>query len=76
MKLDSTLDGECGLFYVVTKDSGEWEIYDGPYVTVSLADNDRYLSTRNKVMTNNVLVQEIPYTETENIPGGITVNIG
>ena len=72
LELDDTIDGECGAFYVVM---GKSE-YIGPYETVSLANEDRILETADKMLYGNILVHEIPYVETPNEAGGITVDIG
>ena len=51
-------------------------IYDGDYDVVPLAFQETILSTRNKKLIDDILVQEIPYYETSNLSGGNTVFIG
>lgn len=51
-------------------------IYDGDYDVVPLAFQETILSTKNKKLTDDILVQEIPYYETSNLSGGNTVFIG
>ena len=48
--------------------------YEGPYVVIPMVDSQT-LETRDKHMTDDVLVREIPYYETSNIQNGITVFI-
>lgn len=48
--------------------------YEGSYeVTPQIVP--QVLPTKNKSMSKDVLVHEIPYTETSNLYGGYTVNI-
>lgn len=51
------------------------EYYTGEYV-VTPSVQEQILETRNKVMSNDVTVEEIPYYETSNEHGGYTVIIG
>lgn len=53
-----------------------YETYEGPYEVVPMAHTMQVLDTENKLMTENVLVYEIPYWETSNPQGGNTVYIG
>lgn len=64
--------GEFGVFTVI-KDT-DIPIYPGPYVVIPRA-YEQVLATADKSMSDNVTVQEIPYTETSNL-SGITVSIG
>lgn len=51
------------------------DIYEGPYeVTPTL--ETQMLATRNKTMSDDVTVFEIPYAEVGNTAGGTTVTIG
>lgn len=52
------------------------ERYDGPYSLASLADEMQILDTENKIMRENLIVLPIPYYETSNPKGGLTVYIG
>lgn len=49
--------------------------YTGVYEVTPLAFAEQELQTENKVLTQNVIVHEIPYYETSN-PLGLTVIIG
>lgn len=49
-------------------------IYDGDYIVTPKAE-EQELETANKILTDNVTVLEIPYTEVSNISGGLTVSI-
>lgn len=51
------------------------EEYDGAYVVVPRAEA-QVLSTENKKMREDVNILGIPYTETTNLGGGLTVAIG
>lgn len=49
--------------------------YDGNYDVVPLAFKETVLSTKNKKLTEDIVVKEIPYYETSNPSGGNTVYI-
>lgn len=51
-------------------------VYSGNYEVVSKANEDSYLETKNKKLTDNIHVKEIPYFETTNLSDGLTVYIG
>ena len=53
----------------------EGDYYEGEY-TVIPKSFPQYLLTQGKTMRDDVTVEEIPYSETTNIYGGLTVNIG
>ena len=48
--------------------------YEGPYEVTPKVD-DQTLETKDKWMSDNVHVKEIPYYETSNIQNGLTVFI-
>jgi hypothetical protein len=50
-------------------------LYDGPY-SVTPDESDQTLETSHKALNGNITVKGIPYTETENSAGGVTVTIG
>lgn len=50
--------------------------YSGTYEVVSKAHTDSYLETKDKKLTDNIHVKEIPYFETTNLSDGLTVYIG
>lgn len=52
-----------------------YPIYSGEYDVVPYAFVDQELLTAGKLMRDNVTVQEIPYLETSNDAGGMTVSI-
>lgn len=54
---------------------GELPPYQGDYVIIPKVKQSQTLETKNKSMKDNVLVQEIPYTEVHNNTG-ITFTIG
>ena len=49
--------------------------YEGDYVVTPKAHVEQILETKNKSMTDDVTVLEIPYSEVTNPEGGKTVNI-
>lgn len=51
-------------------------VYAGDYDVVSKANEDSYLETKDKRLTDNIHVKEIPYFETTNLSNGLTVYIG
>lgn len=50
--------------------------YEGSYDITPIASADIELATRNKSMTDNLVVRKIPYHETTNLSGGYTAIIG
>ena len=50
--------------------------YEGEYVITPKPFLEQVLGTKNKSMTDDVTVLEIPYSEVTNPQGGFTVNIG
>jgi hypothetical protein len=50
-------------------------VYYGEYEVTPLAFEQTVLNTSNKLMKKNVTVKEIPYYETSNLGGGVTVYI-
>lgn len=64
------------IFLSVTPRESQKEKYDGPYAVWSLADEAQILETSDKVMSEDLIVLPIPYIETSNPKGGVTVYIG
>lgn len=62
--------------FTITGGSGRKEPFEGPYSVASLANELQLFNTENKVMTENLVVLPIPYYETSNPKGGLTVYIG
>lgn len=54
---------------------GIYPSYSGPYDIIPLAFIDQQLPTEGKVLSRDLVVQEVPYLETSNDSGGITVSI-
>lgn len=54
----------------------DYPVYSGGYVFTSLVGESQTLQTNGKVMSDNVTINEIPYTSVSNAQGGRTVNIG
>ena len=74
-KLSGTLSNrQMTLFGTLTR-SASVDYYTGEYV-VRPSTDEQVLQTSNKLMSRDVLVEEIPYFETSNPSGGYTVIIG
>lgn len=52
----------------------EYDPYEGPYIVIPKARQDQILDTKDKDMTDDVTVTEVPYTEISNLYG-TTVSI-
>lgn len=66
------IDVEIG----ATHSGTEYETYDGPTTVKSEANNIQILQTEHKIVKENIFVLPIPYFETSNPKGGMTVYIG
>lgn len=53
----------------------DFNAYSGDYEVVPSAFDAQILPTANKVLKKDVIIQKIPYFETENLQDGITVYI-
>lgn len=62
--------------FVTTSSGGGSPPYTGIYEVIPKVEGDIILYTRNKQMTENVLVRKIPQHEVTNISGGKTLIIG
>ena len=51
------------------------ESYDGSYEVIPTIEQ-QILQTKNKTMVNDLTIKSIPYSESDNSAGGITVTIG
>lgn len=58
------------------EDKVEFIPYKGDYKVVSNVNGDQVLQTANKLMTEDLIVEQIPFERTENSSGGETVIIG
>lgn len=56
--------------------SQDKEIYQGEYEIDPDTEDDQVLSTRQKLLIDDITVHKIQYTETINPAGGTTVYIG
>ena len=52
------------------------DIYKGEYEIVPSTKLDQLLNTKNKTLTDDLLVKKITYIETSNIANGKTIYIG
>lgn len=69
---DNIYEGELGVFYAVTQH--DTDVYTGEYVVIPKVI-EQTLETQNKLMLDDVTVKEVPYYETSNTSGGLTVYI-
>ncbi len=53
-----------------------YEVYTEVYEIIPKAKEDQTLRTKNKLMRNDVVIQEIPYFEVSNDMDGTTIYIG
>lgn len=51
-------------------------LYEGDYEVIPSAKQKQVLETAQKIMSKNVTVHKIPYSQTSNLSGGDTVYIG
>ena len=76
-ELDLVLDYDSELMLDDSYPFGEYhEKFSGPYTVTPILYDEQELLTRDKVMTQNLTVKEIPVVETTNLYGGKTVVIG
>lgn len=61
--------------YGIGMGGGNISEYKGEYNVIPTAFEEQILYTKNKKMTDNVTIKEIPYSETSNLSGGLTVYI-
>ena len=50
--------------------------YTGSYQVIPLAKLSQILRTKGTVLSDDIIVEEIPYAQTSNLAGGYTVTIG
>ena len=76
-ELEFTEDEEMELdFGEITEVQHGYDPYEGPYEVTPLAYQDIILKTKDKNMTEDVTVKEIPIAEVSNPAGGLTLTIG
>lgn len=54
----------------------DYNVYDGQYILTPLPSVDQILRTKNKLLTEDIIIEPIPYAEVSNNAGGKTVTIG
>ncbi|MFI3173721.1 MAG: hypothetical protein R3Y53_00795 [Bacillota bacterium] len=70
--------GKVSYIQTAQKEGGSstsYETYDGSYEVIPQAFRTPILNTSNKLLTQDVVVAEIPYSVTQNNSGGNTVHI-
>lgn len=65
---------EVGIYTKIAE--GAYPAYTGETVVIPKAFESQMLETSFKTVYQNITVTEIPYSETENAAGGLTVTIG
>lgn len=53
----------------------EYDRYDGDYKVIPKAFEEQSLQTINKMLSENVVITEVPYWETSNTSNGLTAYI-
>lgn len=61
---------------IIYQTEGEGQIYSGPYFVVPKINDDVLLSTKSKVMKEDIRVSKIPQFEVSNESGGKTLILG
>ena len=74
LNLSGTISKQIALVGTLSVGSSSYTSYEGAYDVVPKTTNQE-LATRNKVMNDNVRIQEIPYFQTSNLYGE-TIYIG
>ena len=64
-----------GQLSMAGRSGGNADYYTGEYIVTPLADTEIILNTKDKILYDNVTVQEIPFRTTSNQSGGYTVII-
>lgn len=54
----------------------DYDIYTGQYNVSPLPNVEQILRTNNKLLKHDIVIEPIPYHETDNSAGGRTVSIG
>lgn len=54
----------------------DYDEYTGQYQVTPLPNVEQILRTKNKVLKQDVIIEQIPYYETTNLAGGYTAIIG
>ena len=65
-----------GLYLEMNPNMLEFDIYTGQYNVTPLPDVEQILRTNQKSLTQDITIEPIPYYETSNDAGGVTVIIG
>ena len=68
---DSSLSGS-----VSVPTFGAQEVYYGEYEIIPDVNGSQTLATAKKYLTDDIIIKEVPYSETTNISNGLTVYIG
>lgn len=77
IRINGTVSSKGKIFgFVTTSSGGGSPPYTGEYDVTPQVQSDIVLYTRNRQMTENVLVRKIPQHEVSNISGGKTLIIG
>lgn len=71
----STINNVSGIISI-TGSANPYPFYDGTTEITPIAHLDILLETEDKIVTDNIIIHEIPYYQTSNLSGGYTVIIG
>lgn len=76
-RISGSISGEptlSGSLSIAT--SQEHEVYSGSYEVTPSINDDQILDTAHKVLSDDIVVNKVPYFETSNNSNGKTVYIG
>lgn len=77
---ESNLSGKLSvipsLSGTISSGSNNGSIYDGEYEVTPDVTEAQMLPTAKKYLTNDIVVNKVPYSETSNSSNGLTVYIG
>ena len=66
-----SLEGSLTVYTPITD-----SVFKGPYEVIPKVDEEQELPTADKMLSENILVKEIPFYKTSNEIGGYTIYIG
>lgn len=70
-----SLHGTVHVGYEIIQGGGDYEIYEGTFI-FEPSTTDQVLETANKLLTANLTISAIPYSEVTNETSGKTITIG
>ena len=77
--VENTISGQLSIINTISgkiSNLKTYPVYNGAIEITPIANLDILLETEDKIVTDNIIVHEIPYYQTSNLSGGYTVIIG